>query len=695
MNRRHLGDDVFVPTSSSRNSRLVASSGGAPVPQPVVVVRSSSKSLAASDATSVASANTNNSSSAAAGTTKKRGGKNRNRPKKLPGQSGNNNNNNSNTKDTSVVGSSTVPPAVTSGKTNSNNSNKPKNKKNKKNKKWPQNNKEGDGITQNRASSNSFHLPQVKVELRNIVMGHLKRYEKEISFLKQQQQQQQPNLSNKEGEVALEATPADTSATSTDVVTSEKTTDARGAGATTGNEDPLMRWLSSEQKMKRQMACTNAHCMMLLIRDLVSGLSCMENNAPSPSPNSEGGSFFWSSSNILFQLDHVSVQNMLWEWTYPPTTVPPTPWGFDENKVANTTAVDKLGDKFSKITLMGGDSHKMDKAYVHVRVMYVQPPRKSRRRGEVSGIAYFILTPELNSIKSELKRQSLLRQLKPSVTKQTVTVKADKDSSNKLPAEVPNVPDNGNDGAVLIASSEVQVEPVHVDNAKVTAFSRLILNSAVKKLQSYCSALSPVLRLSISHNQKSFPEPKYQQPVLLESSKRRRLRGENRLENTLEKSEDYIEFLKLYEANEGRIPMVLADEQAAGQQRIVTAVASNTGAEPPVAALVAHLQMKRKEEEEKKALAKQRKAQLSKKSSNVSASKTAKGKGSTQAVSSAQVPKSSKPTATKSSKTGGTKVSSSSQGGANKSRKKSSGGNGGMMNAASITAIIKPRTGSS
>jgi hypothetical protein len=722
MYRRNVGDDV-VPTNSSSREGATTSARGPSISGPITLqvsdARTSAKSLMPpSDATSVASnSNTNNSSSAAAGNSRRRGGKNRNnRTKKQQQQQGDN----SNTKDAEVSASG-IPPPAHGKKNNGGTSSKPKKKTNKK---WAQANTKSSDVAGQRKST-SFHLPQMKLELRKVLHGHLKRYEKEISSLQQQ-------LSIKEGDADhIESTaPLEETNTIEDV-------SAEG-GELKEEKDLTLKFLSPEWKLKRQIACTNAQCMVLLVRDLIRGISgtnTVTSTVVSPSPMEEDN-FFWNISNIRFQWDQNSIQNVLWEWTYPTSTVPPTPLGFDKDdgllldtncKDSSAGMVDELGHSLSKVAIFDENNIKMESANVHIRLLNLQPPRKSRRRGEVSGIVYFILTPDVNSITAELKRQQNLCKISSrqhpvsAIASKTPVIVSDVVAvSEEYPTkvEISNLPDisacdslppNCNTADHVESSSGViaSVEPATVDNAKVTAFARLILDSAVEKLLSHCTALSPLLGLNISHNQKCFPEPKYH-PAIQPDNKRRRLRGESRLENTIEKSEDYLEFLKLYEANKGEVPMVLADEQqAASTQRSGEAMATfgGTSTEPPVAALVAHLQMKRKEEEEKKALAtKQRKAQLSKKSSsNVTGSKSTKGKGtSTQAVSSsAQGAKASKPT------TGGSRTSSSNAGkeakGSKNNGRSKGGGNtksktktlGGGVNTAVVTTIIKPRAGSS
>jgi len=740
MNRCNFGDDVV---SNNRNSRDGASSSKGPnattssgssrpttatTTQPVSDARTGTKSLLIppSDAISVASStNTNNSSSAAAGSSRRRGGKNRNNRSKRQQQQGENSSsgNSNTTKDFGVL-SSGIPAPIYGTKSNSGNSSS-KSKKKTNTTKWAQ---ASDAAAQGKKSpSSSFHLPQMKLELRKVLHGHLKRYEKEISSLQQQQ------LSNKEGEVDHRENTLSSEETGSISINALPTE----GGESKEENDLTVKWLSPEWKLKRQIACTNAQCMMLLIRDLIRGISATNTSSStglSP-PTLEGENFFWNASNIRFRLDQNSFQNVLWEWTYPPSIAPPTPLGFekddgllwDTSSKGATSVLDELGNLLSKVAIHEENNNKMDSANVHVRILNLQPPRKSRRRGEVSGIVYFILSPDVNSITAELKRQQNLGNFrsrqhlvsaavsKPPVIVTDVVVTSEEYPTNLETGSLPR-----NCTADHVESSPEVTAPVEllpVDNTKVTAFARLILDSAVEKLQSHCTTLSPLLGLSISHNQKSFPEPKYHHQPIQPDNRRRRLRGETRLENTIEKSEDYLEFLKLYEAHKGEVPMVLADEQqAASTQRVVeTATTSNsitgggTATEPPVAALVAHLQMKRREEEEKKTLAaKQRRAQLSKKtSSNVSGSKSTKGKGGThtQVVTSlAQGTKASKPTTAGSrisnTQTGneakGSKNNSRSKGGGNnKSKKKTLGSGGGTMNTALVTTIIKPRAGSS
>ncbi len=741
MNRRNFGDDVVPTNSNSREGASLSkgpnasSSSSRPsttnTTQPVLVsdARTSAKSMLIppSDALSVASStNTNNSISAASGNSRRRGGKNRNNRSKKQQQQGENSSGNSNTPKDFGVSSSGIPAPTYGTKSNSGSSSSKLKKKT--NAKWAQaNTTSSDAAAQGKKSpSSSFHLPQMKLELRKVLHGHLKRYEKESSSVQQQ-------LSNKEGEVDHRENTLPSQET---VQLSTNAPPAEG-GEPKEENDLTVKWLSPECKLKRQIACTNAQCMMLLIRDLTRGISATNigsSTGVSP-PTLDGENFFWNTSNIRFRLDQNSFQNTLWEWTYPPSIVPPTPLGFDKDdgllwdtsSKGASSVVDELGDLLSKVAILEEkNNNKMDSAYVHVRILNLQPPRKSRRRGEVSGIVYFILSPDVNSIIAELKRQQNLDNFrsrqhlvsaavsKPPVILTDVVVTSE-EYATKL--ETSSLPENS--FADHVASSHevtASVELLPVDNTKVTAFARLILDSAVEKLRSQCTTLSPLLGLSISHNQKSFPEPKYHHQPIQPDNRRRRLRGETRLENTIEKSEDYLEFVKLYEANKGEVPMVLADEQQVASTRRVgeTATTSSstgggTATEPPVAALVAHLQMKRREEEEKKALAtKQRRAQLSKKSlSSVSSSKSTKGKGGThtQAVSSlAQGTKASKPT-TAGSRTSntqigdeakGSKVNSRSKGGGNnKSKKKTLGGGGGTMNTAIVTTIIKPRAGSS
>jgi hypothetical protein len=105
----------------------------------------------------------------------------------------------------------------------------------------------------------------------------------------------------------------------------------------------------------------------------------------------------------------------LWEWNYSPSIVPP-PLGFDKDdgllwdtssKVVSSV-VDELGDLLSKVAIFEEINNKMDSANIHVCILNLQPLTKSRRRGEVSFIVYFILSPDVDSITAELKRQQNL-----------------------------------------------------------------------------------------------------------------------------------------------------------------------------------------------------------------------------------------------------------------------------------------------
>ena len=619
-------------------------------------MQQSRREMPSGEARSVASGN-----SSAGGATKKRR-KNRNRTKKL--------------KDANDASSTAQrnQPQSSAGKA------KKKKSRNK-----------GDGTSRTAVNLDSFQLPQIKIELRKVFLAHLRRYEKEIADL-----QQQVRLGKDRGAAEEVAEIENLSMLNNDELPVQNPESGLEQEATRNEENVggSYKWLSQEQRLKQRAAYINCQSMMLLIRDLI----CCVNPNNSSTKCGEGlatqkmeEKSFWGSQNILFSLDQVSVQNALLELSHHPEATQQAPFSFpgEINDISTPSVVDQLADILAKVSLQQPQEvGKMGSANVHVRILSVVPPRKSRRRGEVSGVIYMILTPEPKSIVEEIRQQNIRcnkhrphemdMDIKPVMISPTAIPSTEKNDINELVES--SLPGD-------FTKTERPTESAHLDVSKITAISRLVLDSAFDKLRSNSSVLSPSLSLITSPNQKTFPEPKYQQLTTeptdqqsLHQNKPRRLRGEGRFENTLSKSDDYIDFLNIYNANEGRAPLILSDEQTAGKKNLTYATAATGGANigpnehgngVPVAALVLHLQKKRKEEEEKKIMANQRKASSCKRVPHSTTSNGGKGRSSTAPV--ALAAKSAKST-TKINNGGGVKAGNKGggKGGGSASKKKSS-----------------------
>lgn len=218
------------------------------------------------------------------------------------------------------------------------------------------------------------------------------------------------------------------------------------------------------------------------------------------------------------------------------------------------------------------------------RVLYMVPPKKTRRRGEKPGVAYLVLTaPPVEILASVVE---------PAVERSDETVASQKSTTT----------------AASVTSSSSAPPPV-VDYSRDVAKRRLMLQHALDAMQWVVSAdaSNNVDAMVVQESVNSKTWKQQQQPLL--SKAVARASPLDRLTGTIFETDDYLQFLektaKEEEQRKARPKPAPGGSMAFGSGSAAAADAQ------PVAALVLHLQ-KKQEEEKMRKLAK-RKAKDTKK----------------------------------------------------------------------------------
>lgn len=247
----------------------------------------------------------------------------------------------------------------------------------------------------------------------------------------------------------------------------------------------------------------------------------------------------------------------------------------------------KIADVESNPNKKFGKSQSVD-----VRVLYMVPPKKTRRRGEKPGIAYLLLTaPAI-----ETKLAPVLEM--PPVSAEGKT-------------QVDAVTMNG----AVDETKPSDCVPPTVDYSRDVAKGRLLLQNAVELLQvSATKASSPPMTVEESKNNKVWK----QQPFSSRSPV-------DRLAGTIFETEDYQQFLEGTVRREEQLKARPKPAPGGGMTSGGGATSAPGSDAQPVAALVLHLQKKQEEEKKRKLALRKTKDEKKGKPSNSAKAKPQSG----------------------------------------------------------------------
>jgi hypothetical protein len=268
------------------------------------------------------------------------------------------------------------------------------------------------------------------------------------------------------------------------------------------------------------------------------------------------------------------------------------------NEMNDSTSVDNLATVVARsLKITDAESNASKKVgknqSVLARVLYMVPPKKTRRRGEKPGIAYLLLTAP-----------AIEPKLAPVAELQPVNEEGD------LPV----------DGVTSSAHGD-EAKPVDcvlptVDYSRDVAKGRLLLQNTLELLQVTASNVStPPMVVEESRNTKVWK----QQPFSSRSPV-------DRLAGTIFETEDYQQFVEGTVRREEQLKARPKPAPGGGVSMTSGGAASNVPGSnaQPVAALVLHLQKKQEEEKKRKlAMRKSKDVKKSKSSNSAGAQKQA------------------------------------------------------------------------